>query len=398
MIAFVMSGGGTRGALEAGALLALFEADIQPDILVGTSSGAINAAYIATEPTLAGACRLADIWTQARQQDFFPGGWASMLWRLLRGRSLFASDALRRSLESHLPPGKRRFGDLVGVKLYITAANLNTGTLYLYGDQPDALLIDAVMASTAHPLAYPPVRFRDWQLVDGGVIANVPAGIAADKGATEVYILNVGYGGELVTERSNVFQVLTHSITMMMYQHFLMDVKYILENTDVVLHYIPITGFKEFAMWNLSRGAEMVESGQKAARDYLKAPLGLTSMPITVFGESQEEPPPPAGAQVYVPTYFSPGDLLAIPKPERQITNYLIRRGAADASTLAQALGRTPAQIRNALSSLAKIGQVQYLPDGRAKLVFGRRRRHSLPDRLWASLSAEPESANRSAE
>ena len=51
MIAFVLSGGGNRGALEAGALLALFERGIQPDILVGTSAGAMNAAFIAINPT-----------------------------------------------------------------------------------------------------------------------------------------------------------------------------------------------------------------------------------------------------------------------------------------------------------------------------------------------------------
>lgn len=387
MIAFVMSGGANRGALEAGALLALFEAGIKPDMLVGTSAGSINATYIATDPTLAGARRLADIWTRATRQDFFPGGWTTMFWRLLRGRSLFSSDSLRQSLDRQLPPDKRCFGDLT-VKLYITAANLTTGTLYLYGEQPEAKLIDAVMASTAHPLAYPPERAGNWQLVDGGVVANVPVGIAADKGATEIYILNVGYGGELIAKRNNVFQVLGHSISMMMYQHFVMDLKYVMESTNAKLHHISIPAFKETAMWELNRGAEMVESGYKTAKDYLQSPTGLASLPMAVFGEAQAETPPD-GAQVYVPSYFSPIDVLDLPESERQVTTYLTRHGTTDTTALARALGRTNVQTRKDLMMLTRKGYVQCLPDGTVRMVFGRSRRHNIPAELWNSLTEE---------
>ncbi len=394
MIAFVVGGGGNRGPLEGGALLGLFEAGIIPDILVGTSAGSLNAAVLATDPTLEGARRLASTCARLRREDFFPGSTASMLWRLARGRSLFSRTALRASLEKRLPRDKRNFGDLQGVRLYITAANLTTGTLYLYGDRPDALLIDAVLASTAHPLAYPPVRMGKYQLVDGGVVANVPVGIAAERGATEIYVLNVGYHGELGTQSWNLLQVLLRSIALMQYQHFLMDLRYVLETTDIVVHHIAIKGFEHSSMWDFNHAADMVELGRQQALEYLKSPTGLDSVPIDVFGESTKEMEPvPRGAEVYVPACFRPSDLLALPGTERQITRYLSRQGEADPSTLAVALGRTVAQIRIELSSLVKKGYVQRLPDGEVRLVFGRRRHRGLPDQLWEALGAEAEAA-----
>lgn len=388
MIAFVMSGGGNLGALEAGAILALMEAGIKPSILVGTSAGSINAAFLATNPTLDGAKRMADIWKKIRQEDFFPGPKPNMFWRLLRGRSLFSSDALRQSLERNFPDGIKRFGDLKNIKLYITAANLNTGNMYLYGDQPGASIVDAVMASTAHPLAYPPVKINNQLLVDGGVIANVPVGIAAERGATEIYILNVGNCMFRKEKSCNQIKVLTRSINLMMYQHFLMDLKYTLENTETVVHHISISGFENLQMWDLSHSEEMVEAGKKAAEDYLKAPLGLDSVPSGVFGEIEDKSIPD-GAEVYVPPCLHPSDLLGLPQQERRLFTYLNRNADADTATMAKNLNRTNAQVRIDLSSLIKKGYIRRLPEGKYKPVFGKSRRTEIPGEIWEALSKE---------
>jgi len=393
MIAFVMSGGGSRGALEAGALLELFEAGIQPDLLVGTSAGALNAACLAVNPTLAGARRVADLWIHARQADFFPGGRLARLWRLLRGRSLFPNEPLRRFLEREVLRDKPRFGDLEGVKLYITAANLNTGTLYLYGDQPEALIVDAVMASAAQPLAFPPVKYGDWQLVDGGVVANVPVGIAVDKGATEVYILNVGYSGQVVRDRNHVLEVLSRSFGVVMYQQFLLDLKHALERGDVTLHHIGMGEFQGTPLWNLSLGAQMVEAGRRAARDYLQNPIGLQGIAL-MMPEPAAEGPPPAGAETYVPSWLVPSGLLDLPALQCQIAIRLMRHGPADAATLAPALGVPRPQVEAALAALAEKGQVGLSSDGQAQIVLGRVRRRQLPAPLWLALCAEDEEAD----
>jgi NTE family protein len=301
MIAFVMSGGGNRGALQAGALLELLEANIQPAMLVGTSAGSLNAAFLATNPTLQGARDLADMWINARRDDFFPGGWLTMMGRLAQGQSLCPSDPLRRMAETRLPAGKRRFGDLQGVKLYITSASLNTGRLYLWGDKPEASIIDAVIASTAHPLAFPPLRHEGSELVDGGVVANVPVGVALDKGATEIYVLNVGYSGKLAPDPDNVLETLNRSISIMMYQPFVMDLRFATRQPGIQVHHISMTAFQGSKMWDVEHAAEMVEIGRRAARDYLVDPTGAGGISFEV-PEVDEEPP--AGAEPYVPPWL----------------------------------------------------------------------------------------------
>ena len=70
--AFVLSGGGSLGSIQAGMLLALAEQNIEPDLLVGTSVGAVNAAWLAGHPGLAGAHKLSELWRSVRRSDIFP--------------------------------------------------------------------------------------------------------------------------------------------------------------------------------------------------------------------------------------------------------------------------------------------------------------------------------------
>jgi NTE family protein len=71
MIAFVLSGGGSRGAFEVGALKALISKGIQPDLLVGSSAGAVNATGVALDPTLNGVERLESLWLSMDEGDFY---------------------------------------------------------------------------------------------------------------------------------------------------------------------------------------------------------------------------------------------------------------------------------------------------------------------------------------
>ncbi len=271
-VAFVLSGGGNRGALEVGALQALFEHGIKPDILVGTSAGAMNAAFIATDPTLEGAYRLGELWKSIRREDVFPGNKFTMFWRLITGKdSLFPSDHLRRLVEKYIPPNKKRFGDL-SIKLYITAANLNTATLYLFGDDPDALLVDAVMASAAQPVTFPPLEYNGWQFVDGGVVANVPIEVAIEKGAKEIYAIDVSYGGQVEPRVSGLVNIARRCITIMLYEHLLEDLEDAALNPEITLHHIKITAFAGLDPQDFSKTAEMIAEGKRIAEEYLRSP------------------------------------------------------------------------------------------------------------------------------
>lgn len=300
MIGFVLSGGGSRGALEAGALLALLEDGVEPDLLVGTSAGAMNAAFLATDPTLEGARRLADLWRTTRRGEIFPRNdfllYLTMAWRFLRGKdSLLPSGKLRRFAASQLPPEVRRFGDLT-VPLYVTAADLNHGVLYLWGDEPGGDLIDAVMASAALPTLFPPEQVGGLQLVDGGIVANLPIAIAAEKGATEVYAINVGYAGKAVPQQRGAVNIGLRSLGTLIYQQLLDD----LERSAgrLLLHHIAIEAYQGLPVWELGKGAEMVEEGYRVAREYLKLPSWEKAAQPPVTPPS---PPPslPAGATLW---------------------------------------------------------------------------------------------------
>lgn len=199
MIAFVLSGAGNRGPLEVGALRALLEQGIVPDLMVGTSAGAINAGYLAVwGATIEATHNMEKMWAEVDAGDVYPENLLEIGWRIkTKANSIFTSTGMRRVLTRAFPPAVKTFGDLK-LKLYTTATDLRSSRLILFGDDPKAPLLDAVMASAAIPAVHPPVNYQNLQLVDGGVVANVAASVAMDRGANVIYVINAGYGGELV--------------------------------------------------------------------------------------------------------------------------------------------------------------------------------------------------------
>lgn len=299
MIAFVLSGGGNRGPLETGALQALFEHDIQPDILVGTSAGAMNAAFIATDPSLVGALTLGRLWQSIRRKDVFPGNPLTMAWRVLTGKvSLLSSANLCELVLTNLPPGVKTFADL-RVPLYTTAADLKTATLYLFGDDPAARIVDAVMASAALPVTFPPHPYSGAQLVDGGIVANVPIEIAMEKGATEIYAIDLGYSGEPVADITKVIGVAQRMLATLIYQQLLDDLGEAAGNPAIVLHHIRISAFHGVSMWDFSQTEAMIREGKAITEAYLANPRPLDVLEAARLRAAQSLALP--GASVYVP-------------------------------------------------------------------------------------------------
>jgi NTE family protein len=187
--AFVLTGGGSLGAIQVGMMTALHEHGIDPDLLVGTSVGAVNAAYIAGPGTTGQRLEsLAELWTGMRRQDVFvtdPRRWL----RAARGvaPSVFSSGPLRLLLATHL--GYDAFED-ARLELAITATDLVTGAgLFLRSGS----VVDAVAASAAVPGLLPPVRLGEHTLVDGA-IGHASAMAHADAAAVDdIYLLPAGY-------------------------------------------------------------------------------------------------------------------------------------------------------------------------------------------------------------
>ena len=244
MIAFVLSGGGNRGPLQVGALEVLLSRGIRPDLVVGTSAGAINAAYLAAYGPDADMRDLAARWRGVRRDLVYPGNVFTMALRVLMGAdSLFPNYGMRQLIEDHLPPGVRTFGDLQ-LACYVTAVDLRTSRLYLFGEDPDAPLVEAILASASVPGIHPPVPYHGMQLVDGGVVAATPAGIAIDKGATVIYAINVGYGGEPRQPVRGLLAILKRTLDTLIVQSLLDDLDRAAADPAVELHHIHITAFQ----------------------------------------------------------------------------------------------------------------------------------------------------------
>lgn len=285
--------------MEAGGVKALYEAGIQPEIVVGSSAGAMNAAFLATDPSPAGAERLCDIWRGVHNRDVVPGNLLTKAWRLVRGKpSIFAQEPLKAFVQAHIPPDMTTFGDLPsGAKLYITAANLQTSALYLFGEDPGASLLDAVLASSAFPGGFPPVQFGHWQYTDGGVIANVPISMALDEGATTVYALDVAYTGGIYGPAKDLVSVLLRVASIMLHQDLLAELHYAAQQPGVKVHHIVIRGVSQASDFDFDYGAEMVEVGYNQVKRYLEL-LAAEAPPVP---EAEEPAPPPPGARLWVP-------------------------------------------------------------------------------------------------
>ncbi|MFP3974966.1 MAG: patatin-like phospholipase family protein [Dehalococcoidia bacterium] len=272
-VAFVLSGGGNRGALEAGVLLSLFESGIQPSILVGTSVGAVNASAIAIDPSLNAARWLADMWRKASRKDVMPYGYLSMLWRLVSGKSsLQSNQPLRDFLERYMPSNVRTFADLKKAELYITAVSLNTGNLHVFGLDPSDSIIDAIMASTAIPVFLSPWQYRDQRYVDGGVISDLPVRVAREMNATEIFAVDVGQHRKLRrSRRGGVLGVISQLLNAISYRRFIYELGWAEEAPrQDSLHYIPVDAFQELRIWDFSHTAEMIETGKRVGLDYIQ--------------------------------------------------------------------------------------------------------------------------------
>jgi NTE family protein len=186
--AFVLGGGGLLGAVEVGMVRALLEHDVRPDLVLGTSVGAINGVVVAQDPTLAAVDRLRDMWRSvAEERDVYADGPLRQARRALAtGTHLHDSAPLRRRLHEEF--GSSTFADLE-VPFQCCAASIERATEHWFADGP---LVPAVMASAAVPGLLPPEKVGTEHYLDGGIVNSIPVGRAADLGATRIFVLQVG--------------------------------------------------------------------------------------------------------------------------------------------------------------------------------------------------------------
>jgi NTE family protein len=185
--AFVLGGGGVLGACEVGMLKALLETGITPDVVVGTSIGALNGAFVAADPRPETAVRLEQLWRDMTAGEVFSGSLLRRAGTLARtGTHLHPFGPLRDLLRDALPI--ERIEELQ-VPFQCVAASIERAAEHWFTDGP---LADAVLASCAVPGLMAPVRIGDEHFLDGGLVHSIPVGRAVALGASTVYVLQVG--------------------------------------------------------------------------------------------------------------------------------------------------------------------------------------------------------------
>lgn len=208
--AFVLSGGGNLGAVQVGMLRALVERDIEPDLVVGCSVGAINGAAFAAEPNIRGVHRLERIWSRIADgdPDIMPNrGFLPIAVQMARkGTSIHTQDALEQLLNDELVA--RSFDELA-LPFACVAANVDTaGEVWFDSGE----LVPRLLASAALPGVFPPVTIGDVRYFDGGIVNEVPLRRAVDLGATTIYLLHVGHLDDRAMDDANrPFDVLAHA-------------------------------------------------------------------------------------------------------------------------------------------------------------------------------------------
>jgi predicted acylesterase/phospholipase RssA/NAD(P)-dependent dehydrogenase (short-subunit alcohol dehydrogenase family) len=182
-VAFVLSGGAGLGAIQAGMLRALFDRGIRPDVIVGTSAGALNGAFnAAREPTPETADALGDVWRGLRRNQVFPLNPLTGLLGFLGARDhLVPASGLRRIVDRYVE--HERLEELP-IPLHVVAVDVITGEELRLSRGP---LADAVLASSAIPGVLPPVAWDGRTLMDGGVANNTPISHAIALGARRIY-------------------------------------------------------------------------------------------------------------------------------------------------------------------------------------------------------------------
>ena len=215
-VAFVLSGGASLGAIQVGMLRALDERGVRPDVIVGTSVGAVNGAFIAGREFSAEAVdELADVWRGMRRGRVFPAEPITGLLGFLGARrNLVPAGALRRLITRHVE--QVRLEDLP-IPLHVIACDVLTGTEVRLSRGP---LVDAVLASAAIPGVFPPVEWDGRLLIDGGVANNTPITHALDLRPEHVYVLPTGGPCELTAPPRGALGMLIHATSLLVAQRF----------------------------------------------------------------------------------------------------------------------------------------------------------------------------------
>jgi NTE family protein len=271
--AFVLSGGASLGAIQVGMLEALYERSIRPDLIVGNSAGALNGAFIASRAqSRATARELAEIWRGMSRRRVFPLNLLTGLLGFVGLRDhLVPAESLRRLVERHV-----QFGELEAAAnpFHVIATDALSGRELRLSTGCAA---DAVMASAAIPGVFPPVRWAEHELVDGGISNNTPISHAIELGAEDVYVLPTGTACALPEPPRGALEMMLHAMSLLVMRRLLLEIELLRGRARLIV--LPPPCPLRISPLEFGRADELIESGREGARAYLDA-VAAGSAPV----------------------------------------------------------------------------------------------------------------------
>ena len=263
--AFVLSGGGNLGAVQVGMLLALADRGVSPDLLVGTSVGALNAAYVAADPSPAGVRRLADVWTSLRRRDVFPTRATGALLAVGGRRNAFLdARPLRRLIERHVPYDRLEDAPW---PVSVVTTEVTSGREVVLSRGP---AVDAILASAAIPAVFPPVDVEGHVLMDGGVVNQTPLTVAAELGADVIYVLPTGHACALAEPPRTALGMALHAVSTALEQRLVLDVRALQDR--LVLRVAPPLCPVSVGPTDFTHSSELIARARASTRTWLDAP------------------------------------------------------------------------------------------------------------------------------
>lgn len=268
MIAFVLSGAANFGALQAGALEVLLEHGITPEMVVGSSAGALNAIHLAYEPTPAGVSTIQDLWRQAGPDEVgVPKAFAAIRNLARKRDSLVENSPLVAFLKHVLPQGVDTFGQLSaisGVRAFVVAVEMESGSMRVFGDDDDDQLLDGAMASTAIPPYFPPWEVSGKRYLDGGIYSKLPLNAAIERGATQIIGIDVSYAMGSLNDARGVMGISGYALSLMVERQTASEIAWS-RMKGGELHILRLEAPVDIPFWDYSQADRMIEIGREEA-------------------------------------------------------------------------------------------------------------------------------------
>jgi NTE family protein len=264
-IALVLGGGGVLGATQVGMLRALLEAGVRPDLILGTSVGAVNGAVFAADPSEAGVQKLTDLWRSMSDSGIFSDTVVARATTLARHRThLYSPAPFVRQLEEHLPA---RFEDLQ-IPFQCVAASIERAGAHWF---TTGRLAEAVLASSSVPGLLPPAEIGGEHFLDGGLVHSIPVGRALALGASEIYVLHVGRIEQPLVPPRSLWDVCLVSFELARRHRFMEEMA---ELPDTVRAHVLPSGEENMPLISMryrgpARVTSRIERGYAASAAYL---------------------------------------------------------------------------------------------------------------------------------